>query len=128
MEIGAYVICMWCSFIVTSTFRTDILTPKWTQQFSNENLTDVPKYVIQLQDRILYPTRRFLQSIFSGRYQRDKSRMLQVRVQRTFPFETPQMLIISFHFSENPKASAEVDQVRLRHQRYPVLDKTDERT
>lgn len=80
MEIGIYIICLWCSFTVTSAFRTESLAPKWTNQISNENLTDIPKFVIQLQDSLFYPTRRVLQIMFRGQYQINKYRMLQVRV------------------------------------------------
>jgi hypothetical protein len=44
----------------------------------DENLTGVPKSMMQLESRMLYPTRRFLQNMFSSQSLVNKSWMLQV--------------------------------------------------
>lgn len=74
---------LWCC-TVTLTWRPNFQSPKWVNQISNDNLTDIPKSVIQLQERILYPTRLFFQNMFSSQYQIDKSRMLQVWIKVNF--------------------------------------------
>ncbi|XP_025192066.1 phospholipase B1, membrane-associated-like [Melanaphis sacchari] len=74
---------LWCC-TVTLTWKINIQSPKWVHQISNENLTGIPKSVIQLQDKILFPTRLFLQNIFSSQYQIEKSRMLK-KVQEKIP-------------------------------------------
>lgn len=91
MEIGIYIICLWCSFTATSTFQIESQPPKWTNQISNENLTDIPKFVIQLQDSLFYPVRRVLQIMFRGQYQIDKYRMLQVCIKHIFVLNFPNM-------------------------------------
>uniref|UniRef100_A0A2S2QCE3 Phospholipase B1, membrane-associated n=1 Tax=Sipha flava TaxID=143950 RepID=A0A2S2QCE3_9HEMI len=65
----------------TSTWQTSFLIPKWLQQLPDENLTGVPKSMMQLESRMLYPTRRFLQNMFSSQSLVNKSWMLQ-RTQR----------------------------------------------
>ncbi|KAL4118890.1 hypothetical protein QTP88_011772 [Uroleucon formosanum] len=76
-DIIAISVCfLWCC-TVTLTWRPNFQSPKWVHQISNDNLTDIPKSVIQLQERILYPTRLFFQNMFSSQHQIDKSRMLQ---------------------------------------------------
>jgi len=86
LRLGIISIFLRC-LTVTSTYPTNFVVPKWTYQLSNENLTDTPKFVIQLQDSLLYPTRALLQKMFSSQYHIDKSRMLQVRLKREIPFE-----------------------------------------
>jgi len=80
LEIIAISVCfLWC-FTVTLTWKPNFQSPKWVQQISDENLTGIPKSVIQLQDKYLYPARAFLQNIFSSQHQRDNARMLQVQI------------------------------------------------
>jgi len=73
-------VCLLMCCTVTLTWKPIFQSPKWMHQISNDNLTGIPKAVIQLQDRILYPTRLFLQNMFSSQHQIDKSRMLHVRI------------------------------------------------
>ncbi|KAE9542790.1 hypothetical protein AGLY_002701 [Aphis glycines] len=54
----AIIVCvLWCC-TVTLALRLNIQSPKWVHQISNDNLTGIPKSVLKLQDRFLYPTRR----------------------------------------------------------------------
>lgn len=78
-EIIGVCVFLWC-FTVTSTYRTDILLPKWSRELSDENSTDIPEFLTKLQDQLLYPTKIFIQKMFSGQHQIDKSRMLQVPI------------------------------------------------
>lgn len=90
-----------CCLATTSAFRPDVLSPKWTRQLSDENSTDIPKRVIQLQNRLLYPTRSFFHNMFSAQYQIDKSRILQVWIKRHFRFET--FVIVWVLICRNPR-------------------------
>lgn len=85
----AIIVCiLWCC-TVTLALRLNIQSPKWINQISNDNLTGIPKSVLKLQDRFLYPTRVFLQNMFGSQHQIDKSRMLkrtQEKVHKSIKF------------------------------------------
>ncbi|CAI6350811.1 unnamed protein product [Macrosiphum euphorbiae] len=83
-DIIAISVCFLLCCTVTLSWKPNFQSPKWVHQISNDNLTGIPKSVIQLQDRILYPTRLFFQNMFSSRYQIDTARILQ-RTQKRQP-------------------------------------------
>lgn len=71
---------LWC---ITATWTRGInflvpVAPKWTQTFSDENLTNVPKPLIELHDRRYYSMMNFIQNMFSSQYHKDKFRKSQV--------------------------------------------------
>lgn len=72
-------VILWCT-AVSSTWQTNFLLPKWMLRIpTEENLSDIPKPVIRLEQSLLYPARLFFQNMFSSQHQLDKSRTLQVR-------------------------------------------------
>lgn len=56
----------------------DFLTPKWMFHLPDENVTDIPKSLIQLERTLLYPARNFLQNMFKSRNQFKVSKTLLV--------------------------------------------------
>ncbi|VVC30184.1 Hypothetical protein CINCED_3A016076 [Cinara cedri] len=70
------VIILWC-FTMSSTWQSNFRIPKWMLHIPDENLTDVPKTLVQLDKPIYYPIRLFMQTMFSSQRQLDKYRMLQ---------------------------------------------------
>lgn len=63
---------------VASTRGINFLLPKWTQTMSDENMTGIPEYIIKLQNSTFYPTRDFLQNMFSTQFNRYKAEKFQV--------------------------------------------------
>lgn len=78
-------VCIFFGYMtVSSTWQMDILIPKWARTVSDENLTNIPKHIIQLQNNVYYPMRLFLQNMFSSQYQIEKTRKLQVQLTIVF--------------------------------------------
>lgn len=75
-----------CCFSITLTVPTDHHSFNSSSQISNKNMRDKPNGDIKLQDSIHYTLRKYSQNIFSrifsGENRIERSRILQVRIER----------------------------------------------
>lgn len=78
VNLCVYVYIFFGYMTVSSPWQIDFLIPKWARTISDDNLTNIPKHIIQLQNNVYYPMRLFLQNMFSSQHQMEKTRKLQV--------------------------------------------------
>lgn len=75
-----------CGFFVTSTVQADHHSFNSSSPISNKNTRENPNVVKKLQDSVHYTLRKYSQNIFSrifsGENRIERSRILQVRIER----------------------------------------------